>query len=302
MEIAISGSTGLVGSELVKVLRARGDKVRRLVRSENELGSENVLWHPRQGVRDLHRLEGIDGFINLAGEPIAAGRWTGSRKREIYRSRVEGTRLLVDRIGRLQKKPAVFINASAIGYYGNRGDEVLDERSLPGEGFLAELARAWESEASRAREKGMRLVCARFGIVLARQGGALGRMLPVFKLGLGGKLGGGKQWMSWIALPDVVAALVHALDRGDLEGPVNMVAPAPVQSVFFARTLGKVLRRPALFPVPGIAMKALMGQMAEELLLYSQRVLPRELERIGFQFSLPELEGALREILKPPAD
>ncbi|MBI4456869.1 MAG: TIGR01777 family protein [Acidobacteria bacterium] len=301
MEIAVSGSTGLIGSELVRILRAKGHKVRRLVRSENELGTENILWHTRQGIRDLHRLEGIDAVVNLAGASIAAGRWTARREKGIYESRVEGTRLLVDRIGRLQKRPGVFVSASAIGYYGDRGDELLDETSSPGEGFLSELAQAWESEASRARDKGMRLVCTRFGIVLARSGGALAKMLPVFRLGLGGKLGGGKQWMSWIALSDLVQAIVHVLEKAELQGPVNVVAPAPVQMELFSKVLGKVLRRPVLLPVPGVALKILMGQMANELLLSSQRVMPRELERTGFQFTHPELEGALSEILKPPA-
>jgi uncharacterized protein (TIGR01777 family) len=205
--------------------------------------------------------------------------------------------MLVDRIGRLQRKPAVFVNASAIGYYGDRADQMLDEKSGPGEGFLAELVQSWESEAMRARDKGMRPVCTRFGIILDPRGGALKKMLVPFKLGVGGKLGRGKQWMSWVTLPDVVGAILHALEAKELDGPVNVVSPAPVQNEVFTKVLGKVVRRPTLFPVPALALRALMGQMAEELLLYSQRVAPKELERSGFQFAHPELEGALQTVL-----
>ncbi len=297
MEIAISGSTGLVGSELVKTLKARGHKVRRLVRSENEMGADNILWDPRQGIRDLFRLEGIDAFVNLSGENIGSGRWTGRRKKELYQSRVESTRLLVDRIGRLQKKPSVFVSASAIGYYGDRGDVILDEKSSPGEGFLAELCQAWESEARRAKDKGMRAVFTRFGVILSDRGGALAKMLPIFKLGAGGRLGSGKQWMSWIAISDVVAAIIHALEKDKLQGPVNVVSTNPVQNEVFTKTLGRVLRRPTFFPAPAFGLKLALGQMAQELLLASQRVAPKELERTGFQFAYPELEGALREVL-----
>ncbi|HEV8131545.1 MAG TPA: TIGR01777 family oxidoreductase [Acidobacteriota bacterium] len=299
MEIGIAGSTGLVGSELVKALKNKGHKVRRLVRSENEVGTENVLWSPRQGVRELHRLEGIDGLVNLAGENIASGRWTRSRKKEIYRSRVESTRLLVDRVGRLQKKPSVFVNASAIGYYGGRSDEILDEKSSPGEGFLTDVCLAWESEARRARDKGMRAVFTRFGVILSAKGGALAKMLPIFRLGAGGRLGSGKQWMSWIAISDAVGAIIYTLENSELQGPVNVVSPNPVQNETFTKTLGRVLGRPAIFPAPAFALKLALGQMAQELLLASQRVVPRELERTSFQFSYPELEPALREVLKP---
>jgi len=298
MEIAIAGSTGLVGSELVKVLRSQGHKVRRLVRSENEVGADNVLWHPRQGIRDIQRLESVDAFVNLSGESIAGGRWTASRKKEIYRSRVEGTRILVDRIGRLEKKPSVFINASAIGFYGDRRDETLTEQSPNGEGFLAELCKAWESEAMRAREKGMRAVTPRFGLILSPRGGALAKMLPVFKLGAGGKIGNGKQWMSWISIDDVVQGLIHLTEKADLSGPVNFVSPNPVQNEAFTKVLARVLRRPAIFPVPAAALKLMLGEMAEELLLAGQRVVPRELQKSGFQFTHPDLESALRAVLK----
>ena len=297
MEIAIAGSTGLVGSALVRALKAGGHKVRRLVRSDNELGADNILWNSRQGIRDLYRLEGIDAFVNLSGESIAGGRWTPSRMRDIQRSRVDATRMLVDRVGRLQKKPSVFINASAIGYYGDRGDEVLNEKSGPGDGFLPEVVQAWESEASRARAKGMRLVCTRFGIILSGNGGALVKMLPPFRMGIGGKLGSGRQWMSWVSLTDAINAILHAIEKTELEGPVNVVAPTPVSNAEFTRVLAGVLWRPALFPVPAAALKLMMGQMAEELLLASQRVLPGELERTGFQFTHQGLEGALRAAL-----
>ena len=295
MQIAIAGSTGLVGSALVRTLRAGGHKVKRLVRSESELGSDNVLWSPSQGIRDLNRLEGIDAFVNLAGASIAGGRWSASRKDEIYRSRVDGTRMLVDRIGRLKKKPSVFINASAIGYYGDRGEEVLDENSSPGEGFLPDVARSWESEASRARSHGVRLVCTRFGVILSGHGGALGKMLTPYKLGMGGKLGSGKQWMSWVALSDVLAAIQRCVDQTGLEGPVNVVAPNPVRNEEFTAVLARVLRRPAVIPVPAVVLKTLLGEMAQELLLSSQRVTPSKLEQNGFQFGYPTLEGALRE-------
>ena len=299
MEIAISGSTGLIGSELVKALNARGHKVRRLVRSENEMGADNILWNPRQGIRDLYRLEGIDGFVNLSGENIGSRRWTRRRKKELYQSRVESTRLLVDRVGRLQKKPSVFVNASAVGYYGDRGDEILDEKSDPGEGLLAEICQAWESEARRSNDKGMRAVFTRFGVVLSARGGALAKMLPIFKLGAGGRLGSGKQWMSWIAISDVVAVIIHMLEKGDLQGPVNVVSPNPVQNDQFTKVLGKVLHRPTIFPAPALALTLALGQMANELLLFSQRVKPVELERTSFQFGYPDLESALREVLKP---
>jgi hypothetical protein len=235
--------------------------------------------------------------VHLAGENIAAGRWTPARKEAIRRSRVDGTRLLAGALARLDRKPRVLVSASAVGFYGDRGDEPLTEASAPGSGFLAEVCLAWEAATAPARDAGVRVVTPRLGMVLARDGGALAKMLPPFRLGLGGVIGSGRQWVSWIALPDLVAALRHLLARDDLAGPINAVAPEPITNREFTKTLGRVLRRPTLFPLPASLVRLLLGEMGEAALLGSTRALPAGLQASGFRFSTPELEGALKAVL-----
>jgi uncharacterized protein (TIGR01777 family) len=242
---------------------------------------------------DTAKLEGLDAVIHLAGESIQ-GRWTPNKKARIRESRFKGTRLLADALAQLAKPPKVFISASAIGYYGDRGDEVLREDSSPGNGFLAEVVREWEAATEPASKKGIRVVNVRTGIVLGSEGGALGQMLTPFKMGVGGRIGSGQQYMSWIALDDEVGAIEHALKTESLRGPVNFVGPSPVRNTEFTKVLGKVLSRPTVFPLPAFAVKTVFGQMGEELLLFSQRVEPSRLTASGYKFRYPELEGALR--------
>jgi hypothetical protein len=256
-----------------------------------------VFWDPTRGRIDVAGLEGVDAVVHLAGESIAAGRWTAERKRRIRASRVDGTRLLAGALGQLTRKPAVLVSASAIGIYGDRNDEELDEGSAPGSGFLADVGRDWEAATETAAAAGIRVVLARMGIVLAREGGALGKMLPPFRLGLGGPLGRGSQWMSWITREDAVAAILATLERPGLAGPVNTVAPAPVTNAEFTRLLAAAVSRPALFPVPALALELLFGEMAREALLASQRVVPRKLLAAGFRFADPVLGPALRRVV-----
>lgn len=281
--MVVSGSHGLVGSALVPALEAAGHTVRRL-----SLRGQPV--NPAV-------LEGADAVVHLAGEPIAAGRWTPLQKAKIRDSRVEGTRALCDALARTTTPPKVLVCASAIGYYGERGEEVLCEDSRPGTGFLPEVGVAWESSAEPARRRGLRVVHLRFGIILARQGGALAKMLPPFRLGLGGPLGDGRQWFSWVALDDVVGIIQFVLATETLRGPVNAVAPHPVTNAEFTKTLGRVLRRPTIFPVPAFALRLLLGEMADGLLLSSTRVEPAALAAAGYRFHDPELEPALHALL-----
>jgi uncharacterized protein (TIGR01777 family) len=245
---------------------------------------------------DASRLDGLDAVVHLAGESIA-GRWTASKRRAIRDSRVKGTAMLAEVVSLLPKGPSVFVSASAVGFYGSRGDESLDESSAPGAGFLPDTCREWEEAAAPARSKGLRTVHLRTGIVLTPEGGALGRMLLPFRMGLGGVVGTGDQWMSWISLTDEVAAIRHVLQTPSLAGPVNLTAPDPVTNRDFTRTLGRVLRRPTVFPLPGFVVKAVFGEMGERLLLEGQRVLPRRLRESGFRFAHPDLETALRSEL-----
>lgn len=294
--IAITGASGLVGMALARALRAHGARVLRLVRRVP--GPDEVRWDPAAGTIDAAGLEGVDGVVHLAGEGIASGCWTAARKRRIRDSRVDGTRLLADALAGLSRRPSVLVSASAIGIYGNRGDELLDESSSPGTGFLAEVGRAWEAATAPAAGAGIRVVLPRLGIVLSRDGGALGRLLPLFQLGLGGRLGSGRQWMSWVSLRDVVRIVVTALDRDDLSGPVNAVAPAPVTNAEFTRALAAAVRRPALFHVPAPLLELVLGEMGREALLASQRVTPGRLLGAGFSFEDPALDGALAGILR----
>lgn len=297
MKVLVSGSTGLIGSALVSFLASGGHEVTRLVRSTPKPGVGEVHWDPVTGGVDATGLAGLDAVVHLAGENIAAGRWTVVKKSKIRTSRVRGTRLLSESLARLDQPPKVMVCASAIGYYGDRGGEVLREESPPGSGFLAEVCREWEAAAAPAAQRGIRVVNLRIGVVLSPAGGALGKMLFPFRLGFGGIIGTGKQYMSWIALDDLVAVIAHALTTEVLQGPVNAVAPNPVINLEFTRTLGRVLARPTLFPMPTFAVRLVFGEMGDELLLASTRVQPTRLLASGYEFRYPQLEGALRHML-----
>lgn len=299
MKIAISGASGLVGKALVRSLAASGSKheIVRLVRSDAG-GPGTVRWDPDKETIDAASLEGIDALIHLAGENIAGGRWTAALKNRIRESRVKGTRLVARALAAMKRAPKVWISASAIGYYGNRGDEKLTETSAPGSGFLASVCQEWEQSTAAAEGvPGLRIVKLRIGVVLDKGGGALAKMLLPFKLGLGGVIGGGDQYMSWVALDDLVGAIEHCLGNESLSGPINATAPEPETNRQFTRTLGKVLGRPTIFPMPALAARLAFGEMADEMLLGGARVLPARLEASGFRFRHPTIEGALRHIL-----
>lgn len=297
MKVLVTGSTGLIGSALVPFLAARGHEVVRLVRSQPQPGEAEVHWDPAAGRIDVAGLEGLDAVIHLAGENIAAGRWTAARKARIRDSRVQGTRLLAETLARLSRPPKVLVCASAVGYYGDRGDDLLREDSPPGQGFLADLCQEWEAASEPAAPQGLRVVRVRIGIVLTPRGGALKQMLLPFRMGLGGKIGSGKQYTSWIAFDDLLAAFSHALTNDSLAGAVNAVAPHAVTNREFTKTLGRVLRRPTVFPLPAFAARLAFGKMADELLLAGARIEPTRLLASGFLFRFPELEGALRHLL-----
>ena len=298
MKILVSGSHGLVGSALMDSLKRAGHELfalmRRAPRSEAE-----VEWYPERGSLALSRLEGMETVIHLAGESIASGRWTEEKKQRIRDSRVKGTTLLSEALANLRDPPQTFLCASAIGFYGDRGDEILTEESAPGNDFLAQVCVEWERATEPAAEKGIRVVNLRFGIILSADGGALAKMLPPFRMGVGGRIGSGKQWMSWIALDDVVDAIKFALANDALHGHVNVVAPNPVTNAEFTKALGKALSRPTLFPVPEFAARLAFGEMSDALLLSSQRVEPATLKAAGYEYSYSKLEGALRRVLNP---
>jgi uncharacterized protein len=293
MIIAISGSSGLVGSALSAALEARGHTIRRLVRRPAR-GPEEISWDPEREKLDPGGLEGVDAVVNLAGEPLAQ-RWTATARMRIRSSRVNGTTTLARALASTATKPRVMLSGSAIGIYGSRGDEVLDESSELGTDFLASVAKDWEQATTAASSAGIRVVHLRTGLVLSRQGGALAKMLLPFQLGVGGRFGEGSQWMSWIALSDLIAALAFLLRAEAVSGPVNLVAPNPVTNAEFARTLAYVLGRPAMVPVPRFALSLLFGEMGDQTVLASQRVRARRLLENGFKFKLPTLEGALRD-------
>jgi uncharacterized protein (TIGR01777 family) len=298
MKILISGSHGLVGSALIKLLTTDGHEVVRLVRHARTVGAAEIEWQPDKAIIDREQLEGLDAVVHLAGENIAEGRWTDEKKRAILDSRVEGTALLSETLATLKRPPTVFVSASAIGYYGDRGDELLTESSTPGNDFLAHVCLEWEKAASPAAEKGIRTVLARFGIILDQNGGALAKMLTPFQMGIGGRVGNGKQWMSWIALDDVVGAIRFMLFDRSVDGPVNYVAPFPVTNAEFTKTLGSVLSRPTFLPIPAFGVRLAFGEMGDRLLLASQRVEPAVLKARGFSFTFPRLEFALKHILQ----
>ncbi|MSR83925.1 MAG: TIGR01777 family protein [Candidatus Latescibacteria bacterium] len=296
MKILVTGSGGLIGAALVQSLRTQGNEVCCLKRGTTN--GDGIGWDPEAGRLDAGALEGLDAVVHLAGENIAAGRWTPERKQRILASRVQGTQLLSERLASLTRRPSVLICASAVGYYGDCGTEELGEDSPPGRGFLAGVCRAWEEAAEPARAAGMRTARLRFGMVLSAEGGALARMLPPFRLGLGGRIGSGRQYLSWISLDDAVRALGHLLDRQDLSGPFNAVSPHPCTNAEFTRALGKVLHRPAVCPVPAWALRLALGEMADELLLASTRAMPRRLLESRFRFEHPGLEDTLRYLLR----
>ena len=295
MKILVTGATGLVGSALVPFLAAGGHEVVRLGRTAP--GAGDIRWDPDAGALDTAGLEGFDGVVHLAGENIASGRWTEARKHRIKESRVKGTSLLAATLAGLERPPRVLVSASAIGYYGDRGDEELTEASPSGSGFLSEVCREWEAATDAAEGKGIRVAHARLGVVLGKDGGALAKMLTPFRLGAGGVIGNGRQYMSWITLEDTVAAIGHLLSTESAAGPVNVVALAPVTNGEFTRTLGRVLRRPTLFPMPGFAARLAFGEMADALLLASTRVKPAGLLDSGYAFRHGSLEEGLRHVL-----
>lgn len=294
-KVLISGSSGLVGSALVSALSASGYEITRLVR--RAVGANAIQWSPAQPLSPPS-VAGFDAVIHLAGESII-GRWTAAKKAAIRDSRIVGTRNLAIALASTQQPPRVLVSASAIGYYGHRGDKVLDETSLPGNGFLSDVCREWEAATEPAAQAGIRTVQMRIGVVLSSQGGALQKMLLPFRLGLGGNMGNGQQWWSWIDLEDLVGAAIHIMKSDSLQGAVNMVAPGPVRNAEFTKTLAKVLSRPAIFPMPAFAARLAFGQMADELLLASQRVEAARLLASGYRFLRPELRQSLKEILKP---
>ncbi|HSL54754.1 MAG TPA: TIGR01777 family oxidoreductase [Pyrinomonadaceae bacterium] len=296
MRILVSGSHGLVGKALIRSLTSDGHEIVRLVRDKPS-GAAEVEWHPNEGRLDASALEGIDAVVHLAGESIASGRWTNEKKRAILDSRVKGTALLSNAIAQVSRPPSVFVSASAIGYYGNRGDEVLTEKSAPGNDFLANVCVEWENATRLAIEKGIRTVHTRFGIILDANEGALGKMLTPFQMGVGGRVGSGKQWVSWISIEDVVNGLISVIGDKSVSGPVNFVAPNAVTNAEFTKVLGHVLSKPTLFPVPAFGVRMAFGEMADALLLSSQRVKPVVLEERGFRFKWPTLEPALRHLL-----
>ena len=295
MKILVSGMSGPIGGELLPALVVSGNKVTRLVRRPPQ-SSDEIRWDPMRSIVP-ETVSGFDAVIHLAGESIV-GRWTSEKKARMVDSRVQGTGHLAEALARASRKPQVLITASAIGYYGDRGEETLTEESGPGTNFLAGLCRQWEAATGAATQAGIRTVQVRIGVMLSTKGGALPKMLTPFKLGLGGRIGSGRQYLSWISIDDVVGAILYALNAGQVRGPVNATAPNPATNSEFTRSLAEVLHRPAIFPMPTFAVRALFGQMGDELLLASARVLPSKLQASGYQFRRPELKTALMSLLK----
>jgi uncharacterized protein (TIGR01777 family) len=297
MKILVTGASGLVGTALIPALKAKGHEVLKLVRSAPNKAAGDIGWNPEQGTIDAASLEGIDAAIHLAGENIAEGRWTDEKKRTIRESRVKGTRLLSETLAQLQRKPQTLLSASATGFYGDRGAELLTEQSASGTDFLSEVCREWELSTQPAAQSGIRVANLRFGVILTAKGGALKKMLTPFKLGVGGKIGSGEQYMSWVALEDAVGAILFALETEALRGPINVVAPQPVTNHEFTKTLGQVLSRPTIFTVPKFAARLAFGEVADALLLSSARVEPLRLKEAGYKFQYPTLEATMHHII-----
>jgi uncharacterized protein (TIGR01777 family) len=295
VKVAVSGASGLIGTSLVPALEAAGHDVVRLVRREPEAANE-VAWNPDEGGIDAARLVGVDAIVTLSGATIGK-RWTDRRKAEILQSRVSTAGLLARTAAELDPRPSVLVSAGGSGIYGDRGDEILTEASSLGDGFLADVGRAWEAAAEPARTAGIRVVNFRQGIVLSRKGGALEQMLTPFKLGLGGRIGSGRQWWAWVSLPDTVEAYRFVLEN-DIEGPVNLTSPNPATNVQFVKALGRALHRPTVFSMPAVAVRTAFGAMGEALLLEGQRALPARLHDAGFEFTYPELDAALEYTLQ----
>jgi uncharacterized protein len=289
MKIAVTGSTGLVGSALVPFLNGAGHNIIEVRRP--------MHWDPDRATIDTNVFGGVEAVVHLAGENISTGRWTAAKKARIRDSRVKGTKLISETLARLEKPPIVLVSMSATGYYGDRGDEVLREESAAGQGFLADVCRQWEAATDPATRRGIRVVHLRTGVVLSKKGGALQKIAIPFKFGVGGKIGSGRQYMSWISLDDLCAAMMHCIQASSLHGPVNTVSPAPVTNLEFTRILGRVLSRPTLLPLPAFAARIMLGEMANELLLASARVEPAKLLSSRFSFRHRELESALTELL-----
>jgi len=294
--ILVSGVSGPIGNALVPALKDAGAQITRLIRSRVSGDQQNIFWDPAQPLSP-DAVSGFDAVIHLAGETIV-GRWTAAKKAKIRDSRVLGTRYLAQAIAQAKSKPRVFASSSAIGYYGDRGDEVLDEQSASGTGFLAEVCRDWEAATQAAAGVGIRTVQIRTGVVLTSSGGALGKMLTPFKLGVGGRIGSGQQWMSWIDIQDMVGAILHILNTDSLQGPVNLVGPNPVTNAEFTKTLGSVLSRPTIFPIPVFAVKLAFGEMGETVLLGSQKVVPARVTSAGYAFRFSSLQESLQHLLK----
>ena len=296
MRVAVTGSHGLIGSGLLDALHTRGDEAVRLVRDQPQPGE--ARWEPAEGKIDAKALEGVDAVVHLAGVGIGDRRWSDEHKRAVLDSRVQGTTLLARTLASLTDRPSVLVSASAVGYYGDRGDEVLTEDAGPGTGFLSEVCEQWERSTAPAEDAGIRVAHLRTGLVMSREGGALKQMLVPFRLGAGGRIGSGRQWWSWIAIDDELGAILHVVGDDTVRGPVNLTAPNPVTNAEFTKTLGKVLGRPTLLPTPTFALKALFGGDAvDEMFLGGQRVVPAKLEATAYEFRHPHLEPALRALL-----
>jgi uncharacterized protein len=295
MHVAITGATGLIGTALSQALRAEGHRVTGITRSQP--GPDQLQWSPSDQRIDAAALRGVDAVVHLAGEPVAARRWSAQVKRRIRDSRISGTTLIAQTLAGLDDGPRTLVSVSGIDYYGDRGDEVLTEHSGPGDTFLADVCKVWEASAEPAREAGIRVVHPRIGIILTSRDGALPRLLPLFKLGLGGRFGSGRQYWSWIALDDVIGVLAHALTTASVTGPLNATAPTPVTNATFTTVLGKVLGRPAWLPVPSFGPRLVLGEMADAMVFHSKRVMPEATLASGYTFRHPDLEAGLRSAL-----
>lgn len=300
MNILVTGAAGLIGTALVSHLSRNKHRVLRLVRKAQAAPGE-IRWDPSAQTMDTEALERLDAVVHLAGENLAEGRWDARKKNRIRESRVQGTRFLSQCLARLFDPPKVLVSVSAIGYYGDRGEDPLDEESGPGKGFLADVCREWEAATEPAVMRGIRVVHPRIGMVLTTKGGALARMLPAFRLGIGGRIGSGRQFMSWVAVEDLAGIIDYVIHNGSLHGPVNAVSPNPVTNLDFSIMLARVLSKPALLALPAFAARIAFGEMADALLLASTRVLPARLKESGYRFQFPELEGALRHALEQQA-
>jgi uncharacterized protein (TIGR01777 family) len=297
LRVAVTGSRGLIGRPLCDVLTTSGHSLVRVVRNKESQTSDEAHWNPIEGTVEEDKLEGLDAVVHLAGEPLLGLRWTEEKKRQIWASRVEGTDHLARALARLRRPPKVLVSASAVGFYGNRGDQPLNESAKAGKGFLAELCKAWEEATRPAARMGIRVVHLRTGLTLTPAGGALGTMLLPFKIGVGGRIGSGRQYVSWIDHDDLVGMIMHVIHTPSIRGAVNGTAPYPVPNSTFTGTLGRVLQRPTLIPVPGLAVQALFGEMGKQMLLQGQRIQPSVAEASGFEFNYPGLEEALRHQL-----